>query len=385
MNALQKRRLYSRLFTLKTLWKNVLYVHIPFCIQRCDFCVYLSKVPSGRPEVATFLQGSLIEQLKGYHAGLTQARFDELYFGGGTPTVLSCDDFDRIFEHIPAFDRIRFKATEASPKTIRDEHIAFFSERGFQYISIGVQSRNQLVLSSHNREIVSEARIRAIIHSIESRGIICNVDLIFFLTTGTIADITQAEQDLWWVANELHPTSITVHSEYHAEKTLEKQVQMLAVLRRVCEGSDYTSVNSFLDLSDADADLRQGAEYRLMKNRHELSFYLSGRLPTALRFGYNILGVGEYDRFTVRSNYLYVSDAYPSHLLPSVFVRSLQNEKALNRTRQQLGIDSPRQSISEVLFSNPDEEARFVEALKSEGLSNFLHASIHRKRVGCVS
>lgn len=365
MNEAQRMRLFNRLFALPSHWRNVLYVHVPFCIKRCHFCVYFSKVPEGRGETDRFIEQHLLRQVEGYGDALGAARFDEVYFGGGTPTVLSPSQLDQVFRRIPNFAGIPMKASEASPRTIHKEHVEVFAEHGFRYVSLGVQTRSRAVLEKQNREVPDEAHLADMVRRIEDAGMIANVDLIFFLATGGLVDLTQAREDLRWVTEELRPTSITVHSEYNATKTLAKQRGLRDVLR---EAGDYVCTNSLLEDGELEADMRAGAEYRLMRRHQDFAFYLVGSRPGALRFGHNVLAVGEYGGFRLRTNFLHISDFYPQQSAWQALEESRANEQALSRARARLGLPPAVRAPWDSFFAGEDEARRFAEVLTQEGL-----------------
>jgi hypothetical protein len=327
-------------------------------------------VPESRHEVVTFVDSHLERQIDEYSRVLSEATFGEVYFGGGTPTMLPADLMERVFRRIPRFRDIRLKATEASPRTITDEHVDLLSSWGFGYVSIGVQTLDQNVLQSVNREATDYRRLARVIAALDSARIVSNVDLIFFLKTGTLDDLSQARDDLRRVMRELRPASITIHSEYNARKSREKQLGLLRLVREELDRSaEYVCTNSRLADEDADDDMRQAAEYRLMRTCHrDFSFYLSGKVPLALRFGYNVLGLGEYEIFTVRSNYLYVSDYFPKHSFGDVLISARAVEADLARVRGAIGLRHRTLTDLDRFFTSDAASRAFAETVRAEGL-----------------
>ena len=369
MDAVRKTHLFAGLFRIPSRWKNVLYLHIPFCVQRCDFCIYFSKVPSSRAEIDDFVSGELLPRLDEYVSPLELAPFDEVYFGGGTPTTLSPAQIELICGRIPRFGEIPFRALEASPKTIRKEHVEVLAQLGFGYISLGVQTRDTETLAAHNREIVPERRLAEIVDWIEGAGMIANLDLICFLKSGSIDDAAQIDADLAWVMEDLRPTSITVHSEYRARKSIAKQIAMVRSIRHACTRSGlYSCTNSLLEPADFESDMRRGAEYRLMRRDKDFSFHLLGKLPAALRFGHNVLAVGEYDRFPLRTNYLHVSNRLAEGNVIELVREARANEAELTRVRLRLGLTARDWSRDDAYFDRAEDEHRFYEVLRAAKL-----------------
>ena len=81
-----------------------LYVHIPFCERRCDFCYYLSYEGISTSEVDTYLDALPRELARYCNKPAIEGRpFDYVYFGGGTPSLLSLRRLDTLLTAQPAF------------------------------------------------------------------------------------------------------------------------------------------------------------------------------------------------------------------------------------------------------------------------------------------
>jgi hypothetical protein len=324
-----------------------------------------------------------------YRETLRATRFDEVYFGGGSPTILAPSQIELLCSHIPRFSEIPLKCFEASPKTVRKEHVDVLATLGFKYVSLGVQTRDVETLRAQNREIVSERRLAEIVDWIEGAGMIANLDLIFFLKTGALEDIRQAETDLAWVMGDLLPTSITVHSEYRAAKSAAKQKAMMRSIRKACASpSPYSCTNSLLDEeADLERDMRKGAEYRLMRREKDFSFYLIGKLPSALRFGHNVLAIGEYDRFPLRTNYLHISDIEAPTEAAEALLEAIANEVELSEVRRRLGLSSSVSGLGESFFELREDERRFLSILQDENLQDLalMRAPLDRPTEGATS
>ncbi len=115
-----------------------IYIHIPFCTAICHYC--------------NFNRGLLDETLKvAYLEGLTaeiarvqaRPRADTVYFGGGTPSLLSPDEVARILDvvaHVFHLDADAEISMEANPETVDAARVAGFRRAGVNRLSIGVQS-----------------------------------------------------------------------------------------------------------------------------------------------------------------------------------------------------------------------------------------------------
>ena len=72
-----------------------IYVHIPFCDTKCIYCDFYSITNHSRKSE---LLGSLITEIKNSSQKVKDKTFDTVFFGGGTPSLLSYDEFNKLFE-----------------------------------------------------------------------------------------------------------------------------------------------------------------------------------------------------------------------------------------------------------------------------------------------
>ena len=97
-----------------------LYVHVPYCPDRCTYCRYCSHALPDAAALDRYMQGLRFE-IERYAPHVRQLRFTTLYVGGGTPTMLSESQMDALFDMIEGnFDlrRTRQRAVEATPATL---------------------------------------------------------------------------------------------------------------------------------------------------------------------------------------------------------------------------------------------------------------------------
>jgi oxygen-independent coproporphyrinogen III oxidase len=124
-----------------------IYISVPFCKAKCTFCNFASGV-FGAERMQQYVDRLCVE-IRGAHAaadaigGLLPRAADTIYFGGGTPSLLSAQQFRQIFAHLRGeFD---FAADaeitlECAPGQLSDETLAELLRQGMNRISFGVQS-----------------------------------------------------------------------------------------------------------------------------------------------------------------------------------------------------------------------------------------------------
>jgi oxygen-independent coproporphyrinogen-3 oxidase len=115
-----------------------LYLHIPFCLRKCPYCDFTSWVDPARH--APFLAALQAEMAL---AARFPARFDSLYFGGGTPTILSAAQLAALLQaarrHFAVEDGAEI-TIEANPGTVDPAKLAALRCAGFNRLSLGLQS-----------------------------------------------------------------------------------------------------------------------------------------------------------------------------------------------------------------------------------------------------
>jgi len=362
-----KKEIFNELFEIENNWQNVLYVHTPFCIKKCYYCVYGSKVPESKQEIKNFQQYAIPKQIDEYSSIFENTNFSQIYFGGGTPTIVSAEDLENLYQKIPNFQSIPLKATEASPFTINNEHIDLFKRYNFKYVSLGVQSLSQTILKKQNREFVSIDRISRIVSMLNESEIICNVDLIFYLDQEDKLDIEKHE--LATILKEIRPTSITIHYNYLVKKSYEKQKAVIDLINIIIsEYPEYSCVNSLLAQNDIEFDNINAAEYRLSRKYKDFEFYLIKKTPGSYEFGCNMLAIGEYQGFIPKSNFFYISDSIDRMAMKSLYNRYKEFYKDYTETRKKLNLKWNSKVLGDNFFKNQKGYERFIEVLNKYNL-----------------
>ncbi|WPK54240.1 radical SAM family heme chaperone HemW [Vibrio fluvialis] len=123
-----------------------LYVHIPWCVQKCPYCDFNShalKADIPEEEYIDALLEDLDTDIERYQLAGDPRLLHSIFIGGGTPSLISADGIGRLLRGIEA--RIAFKpdieiTMEANPGTIEAERFVGYRHVGVTRISIGVQS-----------------------------------------------------------------------------------------------------------------------------------------------------------------------------------------------------------------------------------------------------
>jgi len=188
-----------------------LYVHIPFCVKRCDFCYYLSYADKTQDQHRAYVD-ALLNELTLYrqYPALADRRLNFVYFGGGTPSMLNEASMRSLMEGLQklfSWDRIEEVTFECAPRTVTESKLRVLHDAGVTRLSLGVQTLDDEVLRLngrvHLRKDVDQAyeRIRRV-------GLdVVNLDLIVGLPGESDESVDQSLEGV--IA--MSPESITMY------------------------------------------------------------------------------------------------------------------------------------------------------------------------------
>lgn len=124
-----------------------LYVHIPFCIKKCQYCDFLSG-PSSKEERREYVT-ELCRQIRTYKKLAGDYHVVSIFIGGGTPSILDAEQITGIFEAVRdtfAVDEDAEITIEMNPGTVTEEKLTAYSQAGVNRLSIGLQSAENVEL-----------------------------------------------------------------------------------------------------------------------------------------------------------------------------------------------------------------------------------------------
>lgn len=192
-----------------------LYIHIPFCIQKCAYCDFLS-FPSDKKSKEIYIE-SLCNEIKAY--SLTAKRtIDTIFIGGGTPTSLSVELLDKLLTCVSDYFYIEKTAEvtiEANPKTVTEELANWLETSRINRVSIGLQSVFEHHLNCLGRIHTFEDFIETF-YRVKKAGINdINIDLMFGLPKQTFQEWVETLEKVI----ELGPTHISAYGLIIEEHT----------------------------------------------------------------------------------------------------------------------------------------------------------------------
>lgn len=159
-----------------------LYIHVPFCAQKCYYCDFNSyKIKSNEKEDYLI---NIEKEMKFYKEEFKDKYFDTVFFGGGTPSILKIDELRKLVNYM--FENFNIKkdaeiTIECNPGTINKEKLKAIKEMGINRLSIGLQATQNYHLKSIGRIHTYEEFEKNYYDAIDVGLTNINVDLMYAL------------------------------------------------------------------------------------------------------------------------------------------------------------------------------------------------------------
>ena len=193
-----------------------IYVHIPFCIRKCKYCDFASFVENS--DIQDKYTDYIVKEINSFKGKAENYIVNSIFFGGGTPSVLSSINMHRIITAIRATFYISDDAEislECNPKTASFTKLKNYVKMGFNRISIGVQTLDDKLLRIigrvHNTKDFLESYTMARLAGFKN----INLDLMFALPEQGLESFKESVDGLL----KLEPEHISCYSLILEENT----------------------------------------------------------------------------------------------------------------------------------------------------------------------
>lgn len=183
-----------------------IYIHIPFCEQKCYYCDFISYADKC-DEIPQYIE-SLKKEIESFD--FTNYKVTSIYIGGGTPSYIDSKYIKQILVELQ--EKVKFEdveiTIEINPGTVTEEKLKDYKEAGINRISIGLQSTSNKLLKEIGRIHTYEEFLEAyqLANKIGFNNI--NVDLMLALPGQTIQDLKESLDKII----SLNPNHISVYS-----------------------------------------------------------------------------------------------------------------------------------------------------------------------------
>ncbi|PAW89130.1 MAG: coproporphyrinogen III oxidase [Pedosphaera sp. Tous-C6FEB] len=160
-----------------------LYLHVPFCAHKCEYCAFYSAVP--KEDLVSRYVSALVRELE---LVAHELKPRTVFFGGGTPSLLNLKQWEQILK---AFERLGLLGAEewtveCNPATVSADKAKLLRDYGVNRISMGVQSLDERLLERLGR-IHSREQVFKSFDTLRAAGFAnLNVDLMFAIPSQTM-------------------------------------------------------------------------------------------------------------------------------------------------------------------------------------------------------
>lgn len=236
-----------------------LYVHIGYCLNRCSFCTYASRIMTGKEDIDKLLE-QLGQEMNWYRSQFSGRTFDALYIGGGTPSLLSSDQIVKLMTNLSGTfnivsDNGNEKSFEASPASLDGLKIEALRSVGINRISLGIQSLDPEVQMRNNRLNPSIQDCIHLLNEVLRAGFLeVNVDLMAGIP-GRTRDNLKSD---FKILSDAGCDLITIYIDmriYRNPKRKHERLRLLEDIHRLAEynqdyvvngGKGYNEYNTFI-------------------------------------------------------------------------------------------------------------------------------------------
>ena len=192
-----------------------LYIHIPFCRQKCRYCAFTSFV--GKEAEAENYVSLILQEARKSYPDFTE-KIETVYIGGGTPSLLPEKELKRMIlelRHLLPMDSVTEFTSEANPGAVSEAWLRTACESGVNRLSFGMQAYQPALLALLGR-IHQFEDVRRSVSAARNAGIgNISLDLIFGIPGQTLSDWRETLD----AALSLHPDHISAYGLIPEENT----------------------------------------------------------------------------------------------------------------------------------------------------------------------
>lgn len=271
-----------------------LYIHIPFCQRKCAYCDFYSRAEKHliEPYVTALCQE--IAESTSYLDAAAPYYIATIYFGGGTPSLLSDKHFQRIFDCLAQhydLSLVEEITLEANPDDLTAAYLQSLKSLPFNRLSIGIQSFINQELTFIHRRHDAQTAIQAVKHAREAGFDNISIDLMFGLPLQTMESFAESiRQAIALKAEHISAYMLGLEPDVPLAKSLE------AGLWQACDDETAADMYQYLSeqLQTAGYEHYEISNFALpgRRSRHNSSYWKGlpyvGLGPSA--HAYNILG-----------------------------------------------------------------------------------------------
>lgn len=371
----------SDILNLSTLRDMGLYVHIPFCKQKCMYCDF-PAYQNLQDYYETYVY-ALVQEIDLWvseHPESTSKAIDTIYFGGGTPTELSIQQLQMILDKIKNTFTITddcHMTIESNPGEVNLHYLTKLVKLGFNRISFGVQTFDDKLLTMLHRSHNGEQAKQAVYDAKEAGFTDINIDLIYGLPRQTLEDI-QHNLDIVKDLPINHISTYGLQVEVGTYLYHLVQKNLISIPSETIDESMYdTMMEGLKDLGFERYEISNFAKANSY-SRHNLKYW---HYIDYLGFGAGAHSFYDGVRRSNNRNVMPYIQSVDRYIMPTIDTETITLERAQEdfcflALRTKWGLDE-RKFEDKFGVSIHDLFATTLEDLVSKGLLEYQNASYH--------
>jgi len=212
------------------------YVHIPYCIQRCTYCDFATYEQSKILPPDQYVE-LLFKEIRQKHRYYKPQRLDTIYFGGGTPSLIPAPLIVAIIKELGSYGYTTGPETEITieinPATVSEDKLKMYLDHGVNRFSVGAQTFDDRLLKMVHREHSAKQTLETL-DLLRAHNLNFSFDILFALPSQTVAGLKNdvkiaVEQG----AKHISPYCLTVPDGHPLSKGRpleEEQVEMFDII-----------------------------------------------------------------------------------------------------------------------------------------------------------
>ncbi len=316
-----------------------IYIHIPFCKQRCIYCDYHFVVSKKKEDE---LINSIINEIRIRKDYLKEKKLSSIYFGGGTPSILSTHLIKKILKNIGDVFIVSKNTEitiEINPDDINKKKLDDYFKIGINRLSIGIQSFDDEILKSLSRSHNSMQAKSSIEIAINSQIKNISVDIMFNLPNQDLIKLDESLHSCFdYEINHLSIYGLTIEPN----TVLHKKI-LQNKINKPCDEMFIKHYNHIADLCQKMGFLNYEISNFCRENyesNHNKNYWLGNEYLGIGPSAHSFNGISR--RWNVKNNSLYINwlnnnkKYYESETLNK---KDIYNEYIIRRLRTKKGVN----------------------------------------------
>lgn len=214
------------------------YVHIPYCIQRCSYCDFATYEKGSILPPDAYLQ-VLFEEMRQKQNYYPKQTLDTLYFGGGTPSLLDASSIVSVIQNLA---NLGFEigpnsevTIEINPATVSEEKLKIYLDNGVNRFSVGAQTFDDRLLKMVKREHSAKQTMQTL-ELLQKYDLNFSFDILFALPSQTLEGLKKDVDIAMNIgARHISPYCLTVPDSHPLSKGRPVEDDQVAMFDYISE------------------------------------------------------------------------------------------------------------------------------------------------------